>query len=169
MLVQNMINILKIEADELLDNNNDNEFITYINHSIDFLSFTLAGMGEQEMIRSTDIMNNQDVPNDFIDFIPHNGYPVYIQDMKFNTLSTKPIKRVKYIISKPHVTNVTDTIPFRDLYSSVLVMTAAYLIKKKTPMPTDDNEEDKSFIAELVNAIRVAKGGERINATTSNS
>ena len=42
MLVQELINLINLEADELLDEDTDN--IPYINQAIDYLSFTLCGI-----------------------------------------------------------------------------------------------------------------------------
>ena len=69
MLVQNLIDLINLEADELLDSDTDN--IPYINQAIDFLSFTLCGMGDPEMINVMDISSNVDVPSNFVDFVPH--------------------------------------------------------------------------------------------------
>ena len=48
MLVQNLIDLINLEADELLDSDTDN--IPYINQAIDYLSFTLARYRDWEKI-----------------------------------------------------------------------------------------------------------------------
>ncbi|WP_196595313.1 hypothetical protein [Pectinatus frisingensis] len=158
MLVQDLINLINLEADELLDEDTDN--IPYINQAIDYLSFTLCGMGDPEMINVMDITSNVDVPGNFVDFIPHNGYPIYIQTNKFWVMTSNglPIKQVKYSTAKAHISAVTDTIPFKDMYSGVLVLIASYLIKKKTYIPVEYCNEDKSFVSDVLNAIKAAKG-----------
>ena len=157
MLTQDLINLINLEADELLDEDTDN--IPYINQAIDYLSFTLCGMGDPEMINCMDISPNTDVPSNFVDFIPHNGYPLYIQNNKFNLLSNdSKINQVKYSVVKPHVNTITDTIPFKDMYSGVLVLIASYLIKKKTYIPVEYCNEDKSFVSDVLTAIKAAKG-----------
>ena len=158
MLVQNLIDLINLEADELLDSDTDN--IPYINQAIDFLSFTLAGFSDPEMITTVDVINGDDVPSNFVDFIPHNGYPIFISVGKFYMMSTNTseIKKVKYSITKPHVSTVTDTVPFKDMYAGCLVLIASYLIKKKTYIPVEYCNEDKAFVGELMAAIKAAKG-----------
>lgn len=158
MLVQDLIDLINLEADELLDEDTDN--IPYINQAIDYLSFTLCGMGDPEMINVMDITSNADIPINFVDFIPHNGYPIYIQTNKFwvMTSSGLPIKQVKYSIAKPHISTITDQVPFKDMYAGTLVLIASYLIKKKTYIPVEYCNEDKSFVSDVLTAIKAAKG-----------
>ena len=158
MLVQNLIDLINLEADELLDSDTDN--IPYINQAIDFLSFTLAGMGDPENITTMDIFNGDDVPSNFIDYVPHNGYPLFISLGKFYTLNSSQscVRKVKYSTAKNHVSAVTDTIPFKDMYTGCLVLIASYLIKKKTYIPVEYCNEDKAFVGELMAAIKAAKG-----------
>lgn len=158
MLVQNLIDLINLEADELLDT--DEENIPYINQAMDFLSFTLCGMGDPEMLNTVDIINNLDVPSNFVDFIPHNGYPIYINNNKFWLMTSDglPIHKVKYSTTKPHVNTVDDQIPFKDMYANVLVLIASYMIKKKTYIPVEYCNEDKAFVTDVLNAIKAAKG-----------
>lgn len=156
MLVQNLINLINLEADELLDNDTDN--IPYINDAIDYLSFTLCSMADPEMITVSDITPNLVVPDTFVSFVPAKGYPVYIQSGIFCTTTGKTVPSVKYTTAKPHVSLVTDEIPFKDMYSSTLKMIASYLIKKKTYIPVEYTTVDKSFISDIVTSIKGAKG-----------
>lgn len=156
MLVQNLIDLINLEADELLDTDTDN--IPYINQAIDLLFFTLAGLGDPEMITTVDCNNGDDVPSNFVDFVPHNGYPVFISGGKFCLNTVSSVKKMKYSIAMPHVSVVTDTVPFKDMYAGCLVLIASYLIKKKTYIPVEYCNEDKSFVGELMAAIKAAKG-----------
>ena len=156
MLVQDLINLINLEADELLDEDTDN--IPYINQAIDLLSFTLAGIGDPEMITTVDIINGVDVPSNFIDFMPHNGYPIFISGGKFCLSGVEIVHKAKYSIAQPHVSAVTDTVPFKDMYAGCLVMIASYLIKKKTYIPVEYCNEDKAFVGDLMAAIKAAKG-----------
>ena len=156
MLVQDLINLINLEADELLDEDTDN--IPYINLAIDLLSFTLAGIGDPEMITTVDIINGVDVPSNFIDFTPHNGYPIFISGGKFCLSGVEIVHKAKYSIAQPHVSAVTDTVPFKDMYAGCLVMIASYLIKKKTYIPVEYCNEDKAFVGDLMAAIKAAKG-----------
>jgi hypothetical protein len=157
MLVQDIINLINLEADELLDEDTDN--IPYINQAIDFLSFLLDSAGDPEMIMTVDMRTGTDVPSNFVDFVPHNGYPVFVSGGKFIVNGTGGIVyQVKYSITKPHVSTVADTIPFKEMYSGCLVFIASYLIKKKTYIPVEYCNEDKAFMSELLAAIKAAKG-----------
>ena len=157
MLVQDLINLINLEADELLDEDTDN--IPYINQAIDLLSFTLAGIGDPEMITMVDMITGVDVPSNFVDFVPHNGYPIFISGGKFIVNGNGGIvHKAKYSITQPHVSAVTDTVPFKDMYAGCLVLIASYLIKKKTYIPVEYCNEDKAFVGELMAAIKAAKG-----------
>ena len=151
MVVQNIINLIN-----LLDSDTDN--IPYINQAIDFLSFTLAGMGDPELITTVDLINGIDVPSNFVDFVPHNGYPVFISGGKFILSGVEIVHKVKYSTTKPHVVAVTDEMPFKDMYGGVIVLIASYLIKKKTYIPVEYCNEDKAFVGEVIAAIKAAKG-----------
>lgn len=154
MLVQNLIDLINLEADELLDEDTDN--IPYINAAIDYLSFVLAGMGSSDCMNTTMIVDNLPVPSNFIEFVPKNGYPVFIDNNTFYT-NGKTIT-AKYSIAMPHVSVVTDTIPFKDMYSSVLVLIASYMIKKKSYIPVEYTGQDGTFLQTVLAAIGKAKG-----------
>ena len=155
MLVQNLIDLINLEADELLDEDTDN--IPYINSAIDYLSFILAGLGSSDCMNTKQIWDYLPVPSDFIEFVPKNGYPIYIDNNVFYT-NGKTIT-AKYSIAKPHISVVTDTIPFKDMYASTLVLIASYMIKKKSYIPVEYTSSDKGFIADVLNSIKAAKGG----------
>lgn len=155
MLVQNLIDLINLEADELLDNDADN--IPYINAAIDYLSFTLAGLGSSDSMNTTMIVDNLPVPENFIEFVPKNGYPIYIDNNTFYT-NGKTIT-AKYSIAKPHVSTVTDPIPFKDMYASTLVLIASYMIKKKSYIPVEYTGQDSSFVQAVLASISKAKGG----------
>lgn len=155
MLVQNLINLINLEADELLDADADN--IPYINAAIDYLSNTLCGMKDPEMMSLLNITNGDLVPSNFAGFVPPNGYPVYLVGDKFYTTVGTTVS-VKYAAYKPHIAAVGDTVPFKDAYQTVLVFIASYLIKKKSYIPIEYTNTDKSFIGDVINAIKAAKG-----------
>lgn len=155
MLVQDVINLINLEADELLDEDTDN--IPYINAAIDYLSFTLAGMGSSDCMTTVQIVSGLPVPSNFIEFVPQNGYPAYISGGLFYTNNGGAVK-VKYATAQPHVSVITDTIPFKDMYVTTLVFIASYLIKKKTYIPTEYTNTDKAFISDIVTSIKAAKG-----------
>ena len=156
MLVQNLIDLINLEADELLDTDADN--IPYINAAIDYLSNMLCGMKDPEMMTQINITNGDLVPSNFAGLVPANGYPLYIVGDKFYTTIGTTINNVKYAIHKPHVSLITDTVPFKDAYQTVLVFIASYLIKKKSYIPVEYTQTDKSFVADVIAAIKAAKG-----------
>lgn len=162
MTVNELIQLIMAEDNELLDDVAD--YIPYVNWSMDLLSFTLAGMGDPEIIKTMDIIPTRTVPNvavpaDFVDFIPHNGYPVNILNGYFVVLDkTGKVKKVKYSTLKSHVSAVTDTVPFKDQYAGALVLIASYMVKKKMYIPPEYCEQDKAFTTQLLEAIAAAKG-----------
>jgi len=155
-LVQNLIDLINLEADELLDEDIDN--IPYINAAIDYLSNVLCSIKDPEMMSIIDISDNDLVPDNFADFVPSNGYPVYVAGDRFYVSIGDSVANVKYAVHKPHIANVDDTVPFKDAYQSVLVFICAYLIKKKSYIPTEYTNSDKAFIADVLTAIKAAKG-----------
>jgi len=155
MLVQDLINLINLEADELLDEDTDN--IPYINAAIDYLSFSLSGMGSSDCMTMVQVTPGLPVPSDFIEFVPKNGYPVYISGGLFYTNTGDPVK-IKYVVAQPHVSAVTDVIPFKDMYVTTLVFIASYLIKKKTYIPVEYTATDKAFISDVIASIKAAKG-----------
>jgi hypothetical protein len=155
MLVQDVINLINLEADELLDEDADN--IPYINSAIDYLSFTLAGLGSSDCMTTLQVVSGLSVPSNFIEFVPKNGYPVYISGDVFYTNTGNPVN-IKYSVAQPHVSLITDTIPFKDMYISTLVLIASYMIKKKTYIPVEYTNSDKAFVSDVLTSIKAAKG-----------
>ena len=157
MLVQNLIDLINAETNDLLD---DTDNIPYINNAIDVLSFLLDSISSPEMITTINVKNGDDIPSNFMDFVPHNGYPLSVQNSKFIILTNDTeIYNVRYYAPKPHISLVSDTLPFNDMYVSILCFIAAYTIKKKMYIPPDYCQEDKAFIEEVMGLIKSAKGG----------
>lgn len=154
MLVQNLIDQITLEAGDLLDTPTD--AIQYINAASDYLSFVLIGMKSSDCMRTVDVVDNLPVPSDFVEMVPQSGYPVYIDNDTFYTNGATV--KVKYSISKPHVSQVTDVIPWKDMYASVLVLIASYMIEKKSYIPASKTERDKPFYQDVLAAIAKAKG-----------
>lgn len=157
MLTQELVNLINLEADELLDTDEDN--IPYVNQAIDLLSFFLAGMADPEMMVVMDVHEGDTVPTAFVDFIPHNGYPVNINGGRFRIVSgDSVVYDVKFSITKAHIAALQDPLPFKDMYAGCLCLIASYLIKKKTYIPVEYCTQDKGFVEELMTAIKAAKG-----------
>lgn len=156
MLVQDLIALIDLEADELLDEDTDN--IPYINAAIDYLSFILAGLGSSDCLKALIVTPNMAVPSDFIEFVPKNGYPAYISGDSFVTTNGGNVN-IKYSASKPHVSSLSDPILFKDMYTSVMVFICSYMIKKKSYIPVEYTQQDSSFVQAVLAAISKAKGG----------
>ena len=156
MLVQELINLINLEADELLDT--DADVIPYINSAIDYLSNTLCGMKDPEMMVLINITSGDLVPSNLAGLVPANGYPIRIVGDKFYTTVGATVNDVKYATHKNHITLVSDVLPFKEAYASVLTFIASYLIKKKTYIPVEYTNTDKSFVGDVINAIKAAKG-----------
>jgi len=159
MTVSELISQINLETDELLDS--DEENLQYINDALDLIGYFLAGMAAHEVTSTTNIKDNDPVPDNFTDFQPHNGYPVYVSDGHFKLLDPDDyrIEGVRYTHALSHVSNMTDTLPMPDAYGSCLCFVASYLIKKKIMMPIESCQQDKAFVEELMSAIKAAKGG----------
>ena len=156
MTTQELVNLVNLEADELLDTDEDN--IPYVNHAIDLLSFFLAD--DPLLISVATIKDKDVVPDNFQRFIPLNGYPVRREGRVFRITSSDKKVNIRYSTHMPHVSSLTDDIPFPEMYAGCLVLIASYLIKKKTYIPVQYCQEDSTFVQQLMAAIQKAKGGE---------
>ena len=158
MKVQKVIDLINAEADELLDTDEDN--IPYVNHALDVLAYFLAGIGDPEVIKTASIKDKTNVPNDFVDFIPKNGYPLYLENGKIRSMTGNTVNGVKYRIMFPKVSDLTDDMPCRDMYVNAIVLTASYLIKKKTYIPVEYCTQDKEFVMQVMQMIQSVRGGQ---------
>jgi hypothetical protein len=155
MLVQNLIDLINLEADELLDTDEDN--IPYINAAMDAINFNMAAAGVPELVSEVIITDGMLVPSNFIDFIPKNGYPCRRLGNIFKT--DIPSVTAVYACAIPRVSTVEDTIPLSDMFVSTITLIASYLIKKKSYIPTEYTAADYAYIQSLVAPIIKAKGG----------
>lgn len=123
----------------------DEELIISLNVAIDRLSEELAQDGNPELVKVVTITDNSKVtrPDDFISlcgqfpviFIQESD-GVKIQHMDPNYSGTMPIR---YFASRPHVSYLTDTIPFdKVLQQRQLVTYTVYDIKSITGEVKDD-------------------------------
>lgn len=155
MLVQDLINQINIDSNDLPDS--DTETIQYINYGIDALSLLLCSVKDPEMMATCDIAPGLLVPSNFVELVPQNGYPVYIVGDRFNTTTGNVVKMVKYSISKPHISAVTDTIPFKDIYSGALCFLVSKMIKGKSNFPkviTQNADENLQTVLDLIKAAK---------------
>lgn len=155
MTVQELITLINVESNEILDN--QNEYIQYINAGIDYLSMILVAIKDNEVVKSMTVADNDDVPNNFMSFVPKSGYPIRIVNDVFSTYDGNTVNDVFYSIRKNHIINNEDAIPFSEIFHSYLVQIVSYLIKKKSLM-IDYAEYDKGFIDHLTEIIKAARG-----------
>lgn len=123
----------------------DEELIMSLNVAIDRLSEELAQDGNPELVKVVTVTNNSKAirPDDFISLC--GQFPVIfiqerdgmkIQHMDPNYSGTMSIR---YFASRPHVSNLTDTIPFdKVLQQRQLVTYTVYDIKSITGEVKDD-------------------------------
>lgn len=156
MTVSEMITLINLESNEILDDGS--EYIPYINAAIDYLSMILIAAKDNEMIKAMDVSDRDPVPSDFVSFIPKHGYPLMIVNGSFNTYDSRPVKGVFYATKRNHIGGMDDAVPFSELYVSFIVQLVSFLVKKKSLM-IDFASFDKTFIADLTQAIQTAKGG----------
>ena len=158
MTTQELVNLINLEADELLDTDEDN--IPYVNHAIDLLSFFLSD--DPSLISVATVKDKDDVPDNFQRLVPLNGYPLRIDGKKFRIISSDRKVTIRYSTHMPHVSSLEDEIPFKEMYAGCLVLIASYLIKKKTYIPVQYCQEDSTFVQQLMAAIKQAQqGGEK--------
>ena len=157
MTANELKDLIVLETYGLLDE--DSEYVPYINNAIELLGFFLASMGDPEMIAMRDIDDGDEVPEDFINFLPANGYPINILAGKFKIINgDSSCTDVKYTVSKPRIKTLEDTIPYKDMYTGCLQMIASYLVKKHSYITPAYCQQDNEFVKELMTAIKGAKG-----------
>lgn len=156
MLVQEIISLINLEADELLDEDTDN--IPYINAALELINFEIIAAGVPDLSSSIIITDGSVVPSNYVSFLPRNGYPCRRIGNVFKVDSGGSITIV-YACSIPRVSVVTDTIPLSDMYVSTIVLIASYLIKKKSYIPTEYTSADYAYVQSVIAPIIKAKGG----------
>ena len=133
--------------------------LPYINRSIDFLSDTLIDYQDPLSVVEVDIAPSLPVPKNFVQFAPKNGFPVYITSLTgtsiFMTTSGNTV-RCKYYVRKPHVTSVTQEVPFADCYCGILSQIAALFILNRNEA---DITSDSGLLTQVLAALKAAKGG----------
>ena len=123
----------------------DEELIMSVNVAIDRLSEELAQDGNPELVKVVTVTNNSKTirPDDFISLC--GQFPViFIQErdgMKLQHMDPNysGTMSIRYFASRPHVSNLTDTIPFdKVLQQRQLVTYTVYDIKSITGEVQDD-------------------------------
>lgn len=159
MLVQDIINLVNLGV-ETYDEYTADVVIPYYNLCSDELSLELGAAGDQEFITTVMVPSGMTVPSDFIQFVPKNGYPVERQGNIFISL-TGGSPKVKYIKSKPWVSEVTDTVPFPQHCIGALVdKIKSRLHADKTLKYVVENPQVDQYIEQRNKAALIkAKGG----------
>lgn len=154
MTVNELITQINIDTNEILDDSND--YIPYINAAIDILSSLLIPIHDTEVVKRRVVHDNDVIPTDFMTFIPASGYPIEIYDGVFKTYDGQDVEGVYYAISKPHISQMDDAVPFSDYYVFPLVQIISYLVKKKSLM-IDFANTDSAFVQQLTEIIKDSK------------
>lgn len=156
MLAQDLINQINIDSNDLPDS--DAETIQYINYGLDALSFYLSNVNDPEMLVKQNFTDGDFVPSNYIKLVPENGYPLsIIGDRFYTSVSGATVIGVKYSASKPHISAVTDTIPFKDIYSGALCFLVSKMIKGKSNFPkviTQNADENLQTVLDLIKAAK---------------
>lgn len=128
----------------------EDELISYINTIIDFLNHFLINQNSQEMIKEITVSNGSAVPDDWVRSV--GSYPIYITQDIFSTYDESAELTVRYFALKPHVSAITDTLPFKPKYESILAQGAALHAAN-----TDgyDISQDKGLLKDLLDVIAV--------------
>lgn len=155
MVVSELIMEINLESNEILDN--QKEYIPYINAAIDHLSMILTTIKDREVIKRKTINHNDVIPVGFMQFVPKQGYPIIINNGSFETYNKQPVREVYYAVKKSHIANMTDSIPFTELYTYYLVQLVSYLVKKKSLM-IEYAGFDKGFIDSLTQLVQQSRG-----------
>jgi len=155
MTVGELITQINLESNDILDNRS--EYIPYVNAAIDYLSMVLVAMKDSEVVLSMTINDNDVIPTNFMRFVPQNGYPVKTESGVFKTYDGGNVSAY-YAVRKNHISGDSDAVPFGEMYQAYLVQLVSFLVKKKSLM-IDFASFDKTFIADLTQAIQASKGG----------
>ena len=158
MLVSALIDLINLSV-ETYDEYEPSVLIPYINYAADELAFDLAIAGDQEFITTATISNGDSVPDTFVQFVPKNGYPVNIVNGNFVTAAATV--QIKYASTKPWVSGISDTVPFRQHNIGALVdKVTARLHAAKTLKYVVESPQVDQYVAEKnANALLKVKGG----------
>lgn len=127
----------------------DAEVMRFVNDGISWLNNELTAVKDKDMMKELTIEDNAAVPADFNEFA---GYPpVKIVGSNFKLLSTGMSVTVNYFAKKPFVTVATDTVPFDDRYTMLLIELASLYCLNRT---NDDIEQDSKLVAMRRDIIR---------------
>lgn len=159
MLVSALIDLINLSV-ETYDEYEPAVLIPFINYASDELSLELAVAGDPEFITKTSITNGDTVPEIFVQFIPKDGYPVDIVNNQF-VVKLGTTASIKYATTKPWVTGVSDTVPFRQYNIGPLVdkITSRLHASKTLKYVVESAEIDKYVSERNTSALIKAKGG----------
>lgn len=159
MLVSALIDLINLSV-ETYDEYEPAVLIPYINYASDELSLDLANAGDQEFIDTPTISTGDTVPDTFVQFIPKNGYPVRIVNNLF-VVDAGTTATIKYSVTKPWVTGIGDTVPFRQYNIGPLVdkVTSRLHASKTLKYVVEAPQIDQYVSERNITALKTAKGG----------
>lgn len=125
------------------------EMIDYFNDAIDFVSMELIAQRDPDMIKETEHVNGEPLPDDFVEFA--GQHPVYQKNGNLFTNDSSAMLRIRYFAKRARITNEEEQSPFKSMYDTVLVqLTALYASSRDNGgIPTD---------ADMLNQIRQSIG-----------
>jgi hypothetical protein len=126
------------------------EALYYINRTIDYLSFRLAKMNYGGSIAEASIVTGADVPANYIETC--GTFPIKRTGSKFYFLSGAPASiTLRYKFSQPHITAITDTIPFPDHFKGVFVMVATMFAQNRNEQNIAQDTQITQMLLEAIN------------------
>lgn len=159
MLVSALIDLINLSV-ETYDEYEPAVLIPFINYASDELSLELAVAGDPEFITKISITTGDTVPETFVQFIPKDGYPVDIVNNQF-VVKVGTTASIKYATTKPWVTGISDTVPFRQYNIGPLVdkITSRLHAAKTLKYVVEAPQVDQYVLERNINALKQAKGG----------
>ena len=118
--------------DSTLDYGADN-YLNALNFAINYVSKARIDKSDSEFIYDVNLVNGASVPDNFMGFA--GNYPqVWIKDTGlgrqfFHSLSGTPA--VRYYVSRPNLTAISDTIPFKTTLIEAVKLAALVYLKEQ--------------------------------------
>jgi hypothetical protein len=94
------------------------EWIQYINGAIDWLSNLLVSIKYELMVDEFVCSGSVSLPSDYISMVGKE--PVYFKNGTVYGYDSNPIT-IRYWKSMPHISLVTETIPFPDIFNDLII------------------------------------------------
>lgn len=127
------------------------ELMNYINTAIKLVSTYLIGNKDPEMIVDITISDGTSVPSNFMSFV--GIYPVYISGSVFKLYNTASPVSARYFATKADITDMANTIPFKDALLPIVTRLAAMQALNRNEF---DITQDTKILDELMSSYKAA-------------